>query len=587
MRDSQENSARGNPGAARTTTVLLVSLAVLAALVPRWISIFTESINWDEFALLHRVEQSLNTGRLLGGGRPGLVNIILMPFVRDCIDAVTTAVRARVLWQFISLAYLLGVFALVRNWFRFSGRPERGVLEGAAAVALMAFLPAFVAWSVQVRTDQAALAAASLGGAFLLSDRRIHALVAGALIGIAVLCTQKGVYVIGLAGTLWLSAIVARSRTLPAERRKAEYVRRLLQTGLLAASAIATVVVYLVLTPADAGFASDRAISSNWSTMQRTHDIVGFRAYATATKQALIHGLLLMGLLAASIRAAMRRRWLDGHLLATSWVILLLGCLVAAVHGSSWAYFIMTLGLFAAVPLGLASGHLAQSLGQGRPLIIGLLLFGLILGSVPTTVEMLQGNQADQRETTRWIRDSGLGAYRGYQVDGALVCMADPEPIRPMSHRLNMGPLSPDETSDFVDEFRTKQVAYVLDMDRLGYFPPEVLEFWSTHYRWYFGSVWVAGFGVSDLQQPQTLDVIVPGHYRWRPMPPHRDAELLVGDVPVAPGAETWLEIGQHAVATRPASARGSLTLGLAPPAAQRIYDFMDRRQRERLGGAR
>ena len=183
-----------------------LAAVLLALLVPRWISIFTESINWDEFTMLARVDRTLRLGDVDGGGRPGLVTLILTPFLRHCVDAITTAVRARILWQLITLAYLCGVFFLVRNWFRFSRRPENGYLEGAAAVALLAFLPAFVAWSVQVRSDQAALAAAVWGGVCLLSERRRLAVVAGLLFGLALLCTQKAVYPAALCGLLWAMA---------------------------------------------------------------------------------------------------------------------------------------------------------------------------------------------------------------------------------------------------------------------------------------------------------------------------------------------------------------------------------------------
>ncbi len=104
--------------------------------------------------MLERAERTLRAGEVVGGGRPGLVTLMLTPFVRDCVDAVATAANARVLWFILTLAYLCGVFFLVRNWFRFSLRNERGCFEGAAAVTLLAFLPSFVAWSVQVRSDQ-------------------------------------------------------------------------------------------------------------------------------------------------------------------------------------------------------------------------------------------------------------------------------------------------------------------------------------------------------------------------------------------------------------------------------------------------
>jgi len=277
----------------------------------------------------------------------------------------------------------------------------------------------------------------------------------------------------------------------------------------------------------------------------------------------------------------------DVHLLATSWSVLLLGSVVAVLHGSSWAYFLMTLGLFLAVGLGLASGHLAQYLGSQRQVIIGLVLALLVLGSAPITSELLQGSQSNQRDTIRWISASGLNAFRGYQVDGALVCLADPEPIPPMSHRLNMGPLSPTEAEAFIEEFRRRPVAFILDADLLGYFPADVVQFWAEHYRWYYGSVSVAGFHIRPDPATESVDVIVPGPYRWTPMPRYKTAGLEVDGRVVPAGGTIQLRIGQHKIVTRPARAGGSLMLSLNLPPGNRVYPFMDPIQRERLGGLR
>ena len=77
--------------------------------VTRFFHVFTEAINWDEFALLARAEATLRFGEVEGGGRPGLVSIALIPFVADCVDSVRAVVWARAAWQVLTLAYLAGV----------------------------------------------------------------------------------------------------------------------------------------------------------------------------------------------------------------------------------------------------------------------------------------------------------------------------------------------------------------------------------------------------------------------------------------------------------------------------------------------
>ena len=116
----------------------------------RWIAIYTESINWDEFALLARAERTVRLGEVVGGGRPGLATLLLIPFVRNCTDSVIAVVHARIAWQVFTLGYLAGVFVLVRRWFVYSRNGSSGTSQATLAVVLLAFLPAFVTWSVQV-----------------------------------------------------------------------------------------------------------------------------------------------------------------------------------------------------------------------------------------------------------------------------------------------------------------------------------------------------------------------------------------------------------------------------------------------------
>ncbi len=70
-----------------TKAVLWVAVLLLF-LLPRFASVFTESINWDEFVMLARAERTLQLGEVVGGGRPGLVTIVLTPFLRGCVDTI-------------------------------------------------------------------------------------------------------------------------------------------------------------------------------------------------------------------------------------------------------------------------------------------------------------------------------------------------------------------------------------------------------------------------------------------------------------------------------------------------------------------
>lgn len=581
--DLPDPSARG---AGRWLRHLLIASVVLAALLPRLLAIFTESINWDEFALLQRVEQTLLEGRVVGGGRPGLVNLMLVPFLKDCTDVVTTAVRVRLLWLGITSVFLCGVFFLVRNWYRFARREDPGSLEASVAVMLLAFHPTFVVWSLQVRTDQVALAAATWGGVLLLSDRRWFALLAGALCGLAVLSTQKGVYIAALAGLLWASAIAGRLRGAARQDLQSELRNRSTQALVSLAGALIVIGAYALLVPLDAALANSKAVAGAWDSMRRVREIAGYRAYVAAATQALPHALILAGLAASTIAQVFARDPRETHLLATCWSVLMLGAVVAFVHGSSWAYFVMTLGLFAAVALGMASGHLARRLGRNGPAILGLLLFAVVVGSVPVTLEMLRGSQSHQRDTLRWIRESGLGSYHGYQIDGALVCTVRAAPMPSVSHLLNIRGLSEQQVEGLIDQFRRRPIAYVIDADRLPQLPQEVRRFLREHYVWHYGAVSVAGFKIRDEGRPSVIDVIVPGRYVWNPGPRSRAAILELPGASVRPGDIVSLGVGRLEYRTLPSPADGTLLLALGARVGLEPYPFVDPVQVDRLVGA-
>ena len=114
--------------------------------------------------------------------------------------------RARRLWLFFTLALLAGVGVLAAQ---LQPNRDRRLADALLAIGLMALIPAFLEWSIQVRTDQIALAGGVWGGVALLASRRrpLFALAAGALFCVGFLSSQKLLYVAALMGLLALGQL--------------------------------------------------------------------------------------------------------------------------------------------------------------------------------------------------------------------------------------------------------------------------------------------------------------------------------------------------------------------------------------------
>ena len=179
----------------------LLAGALVLVLAARVAAAFTANVNWDEFALLHLADVTQTTGVLEAGGRAGLAVALLRPFVVDCNDEVEVIRRARLLWIAITATFLAGLAV----WIAQLAPAARGRWRDAAlGVSLLALLPAFLDSSLQVRTDQIALAGGAWGGAALLASQRrpALALAAGALFATGFLGSQKLLYVGALAALL-------------------------------------------------------------------------------------------------------------------------------------------------------------------------------------------------------------------------------------------------------------------------------------------------------------------------------------------------------------------------------------------------
>lgn len=551
--------------------------------------VFTDAINWDEFALLARADWTLRFGEVVGGGRPGLVTIALIPFVENCVDSVKSVLNARLLWQFLTLAYIAGVYFLVRRWFVAAGRPDDGRVQGLVAVALLAFLPAFVTWSVQVRTDQAALAFGVWGGVMLLSAGHWRALLAGTLFGIALLCTQKALYTIGLCGLLFLTSCSTRLLAANSLKRSeiAAILGRLAVVGLGFGLVIGT---YFYFVPSAAGLASGSRVASSFEAMDWVRQRQGYRIYTVHATRLVVHWALFATLVVWSVRSLIRRDRSEAPVLLTCWLVLLLGLVVARIHGVMYAYFIMTVGLFPAIALAMGCGRPLHLAGRMQWVVFVSLVALAALQSARESIEMLADTQWEQRQTMRLIHESGLRNMRGYNVESALFCARDPDPMPTMFaydiwQRFKGSPTAADE---FINEFRRRPVAYIVESYRMNKFPKEVQAFWGSHYVWHSRSLFVAGFLIPPTVGPHDVDVIVPAEYRWLPEPKGSGTSLIVGSKVVPPLGTIRLEVGQYRVAVQTNGTPGFLMLADPPAIGRDAYPaFYHLRQIMQLVGSR
>jgi hypothetical protein len=568
----------------------VLALLVVAAwfVVTHVVHVFTEAVNWDEFALLARADRSARLGEVVGDGRPGLVSVLLIPFVIDCVDSVRTVVHARALWTFVTLAYLGGVYWLVRRWFARVGRSADGRVQGLLAVALLAFLPAFVTWSVQVRTDQAALAAATWGGVALLSSGLPSAAIAGLLFGIAVLATQKAIYVIALCAALYATSTTARYFGPPINSSVSLRDDALRLVAVAVAAAL-VVYLYLQFVPQAARLASGAGLGSGLEVMDWVRKRQGYRSYTVHAGRLVVHWLMFAILLAWTLRSALRRDRLEGLVVATSWLVLTLGLAVVRFHGSGFPYFLMTAGLFPAVGMALAAGGPLRLAGRLEwPVVVSLVALAGVQ-SAPEALEMTADSQSTQRETMRLILESGLRERRGYNVEGALFCARDPDPIPALFsqgiwQKFRNNPLA---VAAFVQEFRNRPIAYIVESYRMNQFPAEIRRFFGEHYVWHERGLLVSGVEISGPMEVEA-DIIVSGEYRWVPGPQDPDATLEVDSRDLQPFETAHLQVGPHKIAAGPGTEGGRLILADLPPPRHDAHEaFYNPRQAVQLGGRR
>ena len=510
-------------GIPRRWRMLGLAVGIAALLGVRVAAVFTVAVNWDEFALFNNARLTVETGQLQAGGRPGLASVLLLPFVADCDDEIEVIRRARGLWLAITFALLAGFATLIAQ---LQPDPRRRLGDALLGVGLLAAVPAFLEWSLQVRTDQIALAAGLWGGVALLASRRRPpvALATGLLFGLGYLASQKLVYVAALAVLLAVGQL-GQLRDLRARREVVRASLALAGFGLaFAAWRLATASAFGVPeTHASQQVMTPAVVNRGLSVFEFYRHTIGYSQYRAMLPTLAPHFLLLAALAAASVLAVRRAAIARGGL-ALAWAVLLLGLAVGGFHAGAFFYFWMTLGLFPAAAFATARGPVQALLRPAAaPLVVAGWWLLLLLPGLVTLGLMLNDTQSVQRESLAFVHRNFAEADAGFHPESALFCRPGTPPIpthfSETIYRRFAGPEREANAAKMIRTFESKPIKFIVQSFRLNQFPVELRRFWAENYQPYRASVFVAGRRLAGTRGSSLeFGLIVPGAYRWLPI---------------------------------------------------------------------
>ena len=542
------------------------------AAIARVAAIFTENVNWDEMALLERAEALVRTGELSGGGRPGLATLVLAPFAEGCRNAVDAVVRARGLWTMFVGGAIVAFWLLLRGVI-----PETRMrfLAVTTGVGLWVLAPAFLRYSVQVRTDQIAILGALFGGVLLRASVRRGwvAVPAGLVMAVGFLASQKLVYV---AGPVFI--LVAIPHVLERDLRIRREVARL---GLLALGFAVTVWGFGQVATWVFG-APPRLvpIEGQMQAFDFYRARSGFLFYWWLLPTLVAQIVAVAHLLPASVawlRDSPRRY---GGLLLAAWGVLGSMIVVIAFHAGRFPYFYMVLGLFPATIGALVLAWLLEWFDDPRARVVLLLLIWVPLtwSAVGEIRWMVRDDLGHQRQALAFVEEAFPAEARGFEATQAFVCRHDPDPFPTrFGHQVLDQFAAPDGEAlarETIQEFRTRPVSFMIRPTDPNY-PASLRDFWDTHYVRYLGAVEIPGRFVGTggvVDQGVAFEPVVAGAYRW--WPDGADVPLLVDGVSLAPGNTVTLSDSSTVTLTATASGGGIFALDVGRPPAPSSEPF-------------
>ncbi len=555
-------------GVVRRLAILLVLLA-LAAHVG---AAFRQNVSWDEFALLDLADATVATGELHSAARPGLAVWLLVPLVQGCDDEIAVVRSARLLWTAITALFLAGLGLLVAQ---LEPRHERRAEAALLGVALLACVPAFLSTSLQVRTDQIALAGGAWGGFWLLASRRrpALALAAGVCFGLGFLGSQKLVYLLALAVLLAVGQLRLERELAP----RRELLRAALTGAGFAAALLAFELAISAAFAVPEGHAARKGLSGEYvesglSLFEFYRRTLGWSEYREMLPSLAPQLAALVALAAATPQALRAKgRAADSALLA--WAVALLGLGVGLFHAAAFRYFWMTLGIFPAIAITVARDPIRAWLAARSPRLLpaALAAFAALL-VLPAAVEaalLLRDTQSVQRRSLAFVHRHFAPSDAGFHPESALFCQSGRQTIRThfsqKIHQRFAGPAREANTARMLRTFRETPIRFIVESFRLNQFPVELRRFWAENYQPYYASVFVAGRRLEGRRGSDVaFEILVPGRYRWIPAGgPHR---IALGAREIGAGEVIELAAGMHSAHMVEDVPDGMLVLDVSEP---------------------
>jgi hypothetical protein len=538
---------------------------VLAMLAVRVAAVFTANLNGDEFALLQRAEISARSGAVVGGGRPGLATLLLMPLAAGCRNALNALIQARLVWTGMVVASGVAFWFLLRAVLRPS--KYRWTAQ-ALGLALWVLAPAFLHSSTQVRTDQPAILAGLLGGRLLLASRHrpVWATLAGALFGLGFLFTQKLVYVAGLMGVLAGGQLLIDDDWKPR--------REILRATLTAAAFLVVVLGYRAVLQQVSAPPTVLPVSGALRTFTHYRETIGWVGYLLMLPT-LVPQLTVVLFLPLAAVDWLRSRGRHGRPLAVGAAVLALGLGVLLFHAARFPYFYMVLGLFPATIGALVAVPVLERLPQRRNRItfLAVLWAPLVFFSFDQAAALLRDTQSIQRDSLAFVERNFPPEARGFNSLAAFACRreTDPFPVWVHEHvraRFGNEPDATENTRLLMQEHRDRPVAFMIPPLPWEPYPDELREFWETRYVHYHGAVHVAGRPITGGPGTTlTFDVFVPGAYVWLPSSGVA-APLTVAGHELDPGDVVVIDEPGVVPVHLPEGGNGMLVLALPDPPA-------------------
>jgi hypothetical protein len=235
----------------------------------------------------------------------------------------------------------------------------------------------------------------------------------------------------------------------------------------------------------------------------------------------------------------------------------------------------MTLGLFPAVAFALALPSLRDAVPDAQrrivPLAIASLWLVLAAQGVARIAELTLDTQSVQHESLTFIHRNFDADAIGFHPERAPFCRREANPMRlyfsQVIYRHFGGDTREEHTRKLVDDFRNRQVQYVVQSFRLNQFPVEVRRFLADNYQPYSASVFVAGRRLAGASGGRSeFELLVPGRYRWLPF--DTPSPIRIGDRLLAPGETAELAAGEHTAEFVADVAGGMLVLAVDDPPA-------------------